>query len=247
MKQNIFDNQKFFDGYKKLRDNKNSANLLVEKPCVFSLLPCLKEKSVLDMGCGYGENCKEFVKLGASFVHGVDISNKMLEVASFENNDEKIIYNNISMEDIRSIETKFDVIVSSLAVHYIKDFNKLIQDVFDLLNDNGVFIFSQEHPLTTAPVNGAKWLRDEDGNIEHYCLSDYSAAGERSVSWIVDGVIKYHRTFSYIINTLTDNGFYIDKFVEPLLAEEIIDRLPAYKNNFHKPDFLVIRAEKKKT
>lgn len=77
--QNIYDNQDFFDGYKKLRDNPYSANNLEEKPALFYLAPDLQGKAVLDLGCGYGENCAEFKALGATIVLGVDISEKMLE------------------------------------------------------------------------------------------------------------------------------------------------------------------------
>ena len=68
--QNIYDNQEFFDGYKKLRDNQYSANNLEEKPALFSLAPDLQGKAVLDLGCGYGENCAEFKALGAATVLG---------------------------------------------------------------------------------------------------------------------------------------------------------------------------------
>ena len=81
---NIFDNPVFFDGYKKLRENPDNANILEEKPALFSLSPNLVGKMVLDLGCGYGENCMEFKRLGASKVTGVDISEKMLAVAKTE-------------------------------------------------------------------------------------------------------------------------------------------------------------------
>jgi SAM-dependent methyltransferase len=238
MKQNIFDNPVFFDGYKNLRDDENNGNELLEKPCIFSLLPDLTGKNVLDMGCGYGENCVEFIRRGASFVQGIDISTKMLNVAMSENGGEKISYNNMGMEDIHRIETKFDVVISSLAVHYVSDFKKLVKDVFDLLNPGGTFIFSQEHPLTTAPLNGAKW----GSNKEYYHLSDYSAAGERTVSWFVDNVTKYHRTFSDIVNTLTSNGFCIHSISEPVPSEEIMEKLPKFKGHKHKPNYLVVKA-----
>lgn len=66
----------------------------------------------------------------------------------------------------------------------------------------GYFIFSQEHPLTTASISGTSWAKDENGNVLHYKLTDYSRCGKRSTTWIVDGVEKYHRTFSKIINSL---------------------------------------------
>ena len=48
--QNIYDNEIFFEGYKKIRDNKINANNLFEIPALFSMLPDLKNKRVLDLG-----------------------------------------------------------------------------------------------------------------------------------------------------------------------------------------------------
>ena len=80
-KQNIFDDQIFFEGYKALRDGDFNANDLIEQPAMRKRLPKLEGKSVLDLGCGYGHNCIDFVHRGAKRVVGVDISEKMLEVA----------------------------------------------------------------------------------------------------------------------------------------------------------------------
>ncbi len=63
--QNIYDNDEFFDGYKKLRENPIAANDIVEKPALFLLCPDFVGKTVLDLGCGYGENCQEFSRSGA--------------------------------------------------------------------------------------------------------------------------------------------------------------------------------------
>lgn len=56
--QNIYDDEIFFEGYKKIRDNKINANNLFEIPTLFSMLPDLKNKRILDLGCGFGEHCK---------------------------------------------------------------------------------------------------------------------------------------------------------------------------------------------
>ena len=34
-KQNIFDNEIFFNGYAKIRENKNNANILFEMPALY--------------------------------------------------------------------------------------------------------------------------------------------------------------------------------------------------------------------
>lgn len=63
-KQNIYDNSIFFEGYKKIRENKCNANDLIETPALFSLLPDLQGKTILDLGCGVGGHCLEFVNAG---------------------------------------------------------------------------------------------------------------------------------------------------------------------------------------
>ncbi len=242
--QNIYDNQIFFDGYKKLRDNPSVANDIIEKPALFSLAPNLKNKSVLDIGCGYGENCVEFFKMGATNVTGLDISKKMLEIAESENTLPNIKYINKSMTDLNEITEKYDVVFSSLAVHYIEDFDKLVSDIYNLLNQGGYFIFSQEHPLETAQLTQNRWTRNADNEPIHYNLTTYALEGERKVTWIVDGVIKYHRTMSSIINSLLNAGFIIDKMLEPIPSKEIMDQYPSYKKYIHRPNFLLIKAKK---
>lgn len=240
--QNIFDNQIFFDGYRQLRENKFSANELEEKPALFSLAPCLSGKAVLDLGCGYGENCARFKSLGATRVLGVDISEKMLSVAFEENPDVEFVH--ADMSNLSFINEKFDVVFSSLAVHYVEDFNSFVKDVYGVLNSGGYFIFSQEHPLTTAPISGASWMRDEDGNVLHYKLTDYGSPGFRSTKWFVEGVEKYHRRFSDIVNTLCEVGFIIEKMIETTPDAEILKIDKSWEKDLHKPNYLLIKARK---
>ena len=244
MAQNIFDNEKFYEGYKKIRRNPDNANVQEEKPALYSLLPNLEGLSVLDLGCGFGENCKIFSERGAAEVTGIDISKKMLYVAKEENKTHNITYLNMSIEEVEKLNQKFDIIISSLALHYVEDFHKLAKTIFSMLNKGGVFIFSQEHPLTTAPKEGTQWIKDENGNVDHYCLKDYGTSGERRVEWLILNVIKYHRTFADIFNTLIAAGFNIDKVLEPIPSEELMNRVPKYEKNLHKPNFLLIRATK---
>ncbi|MCR5610151.1 MAG: class I SAM-dependent methyltransferase [Lachnospiraceae bacterium] len=244
--QNIYDNETFFQGYKKLRENEVNANNLFEIPALFSLLPSLSGKNVLDLGCGFGEHCMEYVKMGASKVVGIDISEKMIEVARKENVDPKIEYINMPMEELEKIKGKFDVVISSLAFHYVEDFSGVVHNIYNLLNEGGIFVFSQENPLCTCySGNTGRWTRDEKGNKLYVNLKDYGIEGEKESQWFVDGIKKYHRMFSTIINTLTETGFVVEKMIEPLPDEELLEKYPDYKDLFHKPDFLVIRAKKK--
>lgn len=243
--QNIYDNEIFFEGYKGIREQEYNYNKLQEQPAIKSLLPDLKGKRVLDLGCGYGESCSYFIKKGAQEVVGIDISRKMLEVAERENSHGNIEYLEMSMDEIDNLTEKFDLVYSSLALHYMEDFKKLLTDINNLLREGGLFVYSQEHPLVTPHETGQRWTRDENGMGVHYNLANYMKSGKRETTWFVDGVIKYHRTFSEIINTVNESGFQIEKMLEPLPSEEDIKLIPKMVQDFHKPNFLVIRAGKR--
>ena len=243
--QNIFDDEVFFTGYRKIRKTDGNANDLFEIPALLSLLPDLRGLRVLDLGCGFGEHCREFVRLGAEKVVGIDISEKMLAVAREEHADPRITYVHMPMEELDRLDEQFDVAVSSLAFHYVEDFTGVIRCIHALLPPGGTLVFSQENPLCTCHSGGNRWTRDENGHKLYLNLADYGREGERETAWFVDSVIKYHRMFSTIVNTLIDAGFSIERMLEPEPTEELLKQYPAHEDLFHKPDFLLLKAKKR--
>lgn len=244
--QNLYDNQSFFDAYIELRNQEVNANSLVEMPAFFSVLPSLKGKQILDLGCGFGDHCQGYRRLAAKKVIGIDISSKMIETAIKKNKDDGIEYFNMAMEDVDKLDMKFDIICSSLAFHYVEDFKNLMEKLYSILNDDGYLIFSQEHPIVTAYHEGnpPRWERDENGNKIASRLFDYGIEGQKLSNWFDTEIIIYHRRFSSIINALIETGFTIDKVLEPIPSIEVINKYPKYSDNYHRPDFLIIRAIK---
>ncbi|MBP5384503.1 MAG: class I SAM-dependent methyltransferase [Lachnospiraceae bacterium] len=241
--QNIYDTEIFFTEYSKLREREVNANNLFELPTLFSLLPDLKDKRILDLGCGTGERCIDYIKRGASKVTGVDISEKMLEVAKSRNSDPSIEYLKMPMEDIGAIDGTFDLVISSLALHYVEDFAGVVKNVRRLLCDGGIFLFSQEHPFATC-YSGTedRWTRDENGKKIHANIADYCIERRNDSTWFVEGVQRYHRMFSTIVNTIADNGFRIIRMEEPYPTKELVEKYPEYYDLFHRPDFLFVKA-----
>jgi ubiquinone/menaquinone biosynthesis C-methylase UbiE len=56
------------------------------------LIPDLRNKSVLDLGCGFGWHCRYAREQHADSIIGVDISEKMLQKARELTNDSSISY-----------------------------------------------------------------------------------------------------------------------------------------------------------
>ena len=244
MGHNYFDNDAVFQRYMELRNKTVNYNNLVEQPSMRLLLPDLKNKIVLDMGCGFGVNCIDFIKMGAAKVVGIDISEKMLNVAMNQNANENIQYIKLNIENINEINFKFDLIYSSLTLHYIADFDKLVQKAYNILNNNGIFLFSQEHPLCTAPLEGPTWIKDEHGVKISSPVSNYLENGERNLKWMNENRVVYHRSFSHIINNLIENGFSIMKIVEPAPTKHILEIAPHLYDEIHRPTSIIIKTQK---
>lgn len=243
--QNVFDNEDFFNQYIELRSGEINLNALLEQPAMEKLLPDLNGKTVLDLGCGYGHNCLDFINKGAKSVVGVDISQKMLDIAKKEASHEKIRYLNMSMTDIDKLNEKFDVIYSSLAFHYIEDFYEFCKLMYSVLNEGGVLLFSQEHPISTATIDGkGHYNRDENGKRISYTMSNYNEIGKRHINWLINDVIKYHRTFGSIITSLAKAGFIIDTVCEPLPEDWAIEKYPDIVKEYIKPCFLIVKSIK---
>ena len=243
VERSVYDNPEFFTEYIAARDRKGSLNDLIEQPEIKKLLPDISGKRVLDLGCGYGTNCAEFSDAGAARVVGIDLSEKMLGVAKSEHADDRITFVHMDMSDVDSLDEKFDLIFSSLAFHYVRDFESLTKKLYDKLNDDGELLFSQFHPLHTAGGDGFDF--DEEGNAVSYKLRDYARPAIRRIDWIVDGVEIYHRTFGDITNSLSDAGFVIRRIVEPMPSEEAIAVRPKLTKHFIRPCYLIVSAIKK--
>ena len=244
MEQNIYDNQDFFDGYQELRNGIN-ANDLIEIPQLFALIGDVAGKNILDLGCGAGEHDKKLIEKGASHVLGIDISQKMIELAIKENSDERIEYKIMSMNDIDKLDNKFDMVVSSLAIHYIEDYDSLCKKVYNLLNDGGEFVFSYGHPMDSAVIlDGLEHRYVIINNKKYFLISDYNNEGKRKSNWIVDGVETYHRNMSHLVNGLIDAGFIIERLNESYATDEAIKLKPKYIEQKDHSYYVYLKAKK---
>ena len=108
MKQNKYDDENFFSEYKNMERSVKGLESAGEWHVLKELLPELRNKSVLDLGCGFGWHCRYAREQQAKSVIGVDISEKMLQQAREMTNDPFISYIKMPIEDIDFSDSQFD-------------------------------------------------------------------------------------------------------------------------------------------
>ena len=245
-RQNVYDDEAFFEDFRKSRENKVNFNDCIETPILFGMLPDLKGKAVLDIGCGMGQHAKQFADMGAASVLGTDISEKMLAYARAHNSAANITYRLLAMEDIGEITERFDLVTSSLVFDYAEDFGELMRTIRGLMKDGAEFVFSMSHPIVTA-WDGVydRYTRTETGERLYANLRNYCLEGPRKVDWVVNGYECYHRTVSTLINDLIAAGFVIGECREAHLSDEMRERYPAlFGGTIHRPEFIFFRCRK---
>lgn len=243
MKENPYDNELFFKKYSEMLRSREGLDGAGEWSELKKLLPDFKDRSVLDLGCGYGWHCGYAAANGASRVLGTDISAKMIETAKEKNNRPEITYRQSAMEDLDLEDGTFDIVLSSLAFHYIENFEAVVKKIHRWLTPEGSFVFSVEHPVFTA-YGSQDWYYDEEGNILHFPVDNYYYEGKRDAVFLGEHVTKYHRTLTTYLQTLLANGFTLLDLVEPMPPQEMID-LPGMKDEMRRPMMLLIAAQKK--
>lgn len=240
---NIYDNEKFFESYSQMSRSQQGLDGAGEWQTLKGLLPDFEGKRVLDLGCGFGWHCLYAAEHGAASVVGVDLSEKMLEVARQKNTFDNITYLHGSIDDVSFEHNSFDVVISSLAIHYIADFERLAKNIAHWLVADGQLVFSVEHPIFTAE-GSQDWFYDENGKIAHFPVDNYFYEGKRNAHFLGSEVTKYHRTLTSYLDSLLTNGFQIKRIVEPMPPENMLD-IPGMKDEMRRPMMLIVAAEKK--
>lgn len=240
MAQNIYDQADFFAGYSQFRRSIEGLAGAPEWPELRDMLPPLAGQRVLDLGCGFGAFSRWARSAGATYVLGIDLSQRMLTRARSLTEDAAIDYRIADIETMALPDDAFDVVYSSLALHYIEDFATVCAVVRQLLIPGGAFVFSVEHPILTAPAHQG-WQTDASGAAV-WPVNGYLLEGQRTTNWITSGVVKQHRTVARYVNDLIGAGFEITRLVEwgPNAAQ--IAENPEWAKEVHRPMFLLLGA-----
>jgi ubiquinone/menaquinone biosynthesis C-methylase UbiE len=240
--QNIYDDANFFAGYSELRRAESGLNAAVEQPALGSLLPSsMLGMSVLDLGCGFGDFARLARDRGAEQVTAIDISSRMLAAARLATSDAHVHYVQSPIETFDMGANAFDLVVSSLALHYVESYRFVVEKVARALRPGGSFVFSVEHPIATA-YGTYEWHQDDTGAKLYWKLDRYREESRRESTWFVGGVIKYHRTVETYVNALLDAGFTLRRLSEPEATAEAMNVRPDLVETRRRPAFLVLTA-----
>lgn len=206
----FFDQDIFFDTYMAHREWADNPNETLEKPIILELLQDVRDKRILDLGCGDGIFASELFKLGCKEYTGLEASSKMVAEAKHALKGTSASIVHATIEDWEYPSGEFDLVTSRLALHYVEDLEQVFLNVHRGLVPGGTFVFSVLHPVITASIKSA----EKGGKREDWIVDDYFIDGPRIVPWIGGQIIQYHRTVEDFFYLLQNNGFLVEHLKE---------------------------------
>ncbi len=118
-------------------------------PVIFELAKDVKNKKILEIGCGNGYLARLFAKKGAKIV-SIDLSQKLLDYAieKEKNNPLGIKYFQRDAANLEGFKNKsFDIVIANMCLMDVGDAENAVKEAGRILKKNGKFIFSINHPV----------------------------------------------------------------------------------------------------
>ncbi|MBU0999993.1 methyltransferase domain-containing protein [Patescibacteria group bacterium] len=200
------------------------------------------DKTVLDVGCGYGFYSFIAERLGARKVVGVDFSEQMIKQAlEFKRiRDSRVNFSLGAVEQLPFAPNTFDMVISGMALN-LNDFNAGCTELQRVLKRNGSIIFSVPHPIGSHG--------EYNGNGE-FTLGGYFTRKEHVEEWQdeLGNPVKFargNRTIEDYTEGLYHNGFAVVRLFEsrPITTPEDNDQALVDKM-MEVPDYLIILARR---
>ena len=228
-----YNDENVFEEYLNSRIDDNSPHNKTIRDLLLDTIGDYTNKTVLDLGCGIGCFAFELSKKAKKVV-GIDISDKVIDYAKKNNFGDNIQYYVNDITKLDEVKESFDIVFSDMVFNYIEDYDKLLKDINSHLNENGILVFSQVHPISTASLGESDWVNEE--NTLKFKLDSYCNVSKRERKYFNGTFDFYHRRFEELINIAIKNGFIIERLFEPYITEK----------EYNRPSFLIIKMRKDK-
>jgi ubiquinone/menaquinone biosynthesis C-methylase UbiE len=185
------------------RNENNLFNAYYERPEMIRLAGDVAGMEILDAGCGSGP-LTEALRARGAVVSGFDLSPAMVELARRRLGAEA----DVRVADLGAPlpyrDDRFDLVVASLALHYVEDWASALAELRRVLKPGGRLVVSVIHPTVYAVVYP---------EADYFALTQYSEDydyGEETV-WMT----YWHRPLQDVINAFIEAEFVIRQVTEP--------------------------------
>lgn len=214
---------------------------------IFELVGDVKNKVVLDAGCGEGRLSRLISEKGGE-VHGCDVSAIMIKEANFNETSQPlgIKYFTHDLTNPFLSDVMYDIVVSNLVLFNVHDINAVVNNIARVLKPGGKFIFSLLHPcfnMTRGQWYNLRYIGRNGGKITFDIKKSYkdSSSYKKELLFLSDEINFYHRPIETYFKTLAANNLFVSDLLEPVLKIKQVYDEKTYHHHFL-PRFMIIKS-----
>jgi SAM-dependent methyltransferase len=187
---------------------------------------------ILDAGCGPGFLTRDLLDKGAAELAAFDISPAMIEVARERVGVRARLFVADMAQPLPLPESgHFDLVVSSLAIDYVRDWSVPLSEFRRVLKSGGRLVMSVQHPM-----GAYTWYKPPSAFGVHLCEATWKGFGGKPVV-----VADYYRSFGEIIGPLLAGGFTLRALKETRPVPELEAINPRkYREGMTSPTFMIL-------
>jgi SAM-dependent methyltransferase len=196
----FYDVPHVFEQYRRLRFEEEFPILAMEEPAFLDVLGPVTGLRIADLGCGEALLGRSLLEAGCARYLGVDGSANMVEAAreTLRGTAGEVV--RCDIEDFAPGPGSFDVVVSRMALHYVRDVARVLAACRAAASR---VVFTVVHPIITS--HDARASTDEPH--ADWVVDDYFVPGPREQEWLGGRVAWYHRTVEDYVTALQGAGF----------------------------------------
>ena len=212
-------------------------NRSIYMPVIESMIGNVRDKNVLDLGCGCGNLTKKTALDGAVAL-GIDGSDTMISRACTENVAPSAMFAIMDLTRPFPIKSRtMDIVVANMVLMDIPDIEICIREVSRILKSGGVFIISMTHPAFFC----SDWECEDADPHAYKKVSDYlNETCEPVFFW--GETVHYHRPLSTYFNILEKNGMCVLSLKEPVPDLNGMCEDSSLRYHLRIPSFIVMKT-----
>lgn len=237
---NFYDDSAVFDNYMNRRGRADTPNDTLELPVVEELIGNVAGHDFLDLGCGDGSFGLRLLSAQASSYVGVDGSENMIRVAQANLFGTAGTVRKQRLESLSLPADRFTRATARLVLHYVEDLTHTFREVALSIRDDGLFVFSVEHPVITSSDLSSR----DSSSRQNWTVDDYFNTGPRITNWMGGSVVKHHRTVEDYFAAVQAAGLVVEALREARPRREHFSDEALFNRRKRIPLFLVIAARK---
>lgn len=247
--RSVYQDKEFADYWDQVGHDSSGYKKWVVNPVMFKAAGPLKNKIVLELGCGNGVVSADLFSRGAKKVVCMDISQANLDNAKKRFHGKNAVFiRQDATQNWKIAASSVDLVFSRMVLNEIRDIASVFKGTARVLRPRGRAVIAVVHPALSLCdyIEGKKGKKDQhhiQGSGPYFRRAYYSFV-ITSNKHKAFSVPYFHHTIEDYVSAISKAGMGLKALIEPHISSAVIKKSPQLRQVADRPRSIVFVLEK---